>query len=402
MATTNLNLQVSFTATYVGEHRVCWRIQGSGDPYDCTTLVMAVLGANITIIFLVVEENYCGPYEFEGYVQPTCVAEGDPSLQTAWTPVQYVNTPDCNPHILTCQTVSLSKMLVTTPGSGFNPLDPAPVVTIAGDATGTAVIGNAGVKTWTVLNAGTGYAMGGTADFAAVTAIITGTGSGAKFDVSVTVGVITALTLTSPGSAFTFGAGGDTFSFTAASLGGGGINFNAIVDTVNTGELQEIVLSFVGTGYNSVPVATVDPLGFGVPPIIIAVLADCPLLTGAAMGPNCDGTLRSDTIPIPLNKSIYLCNPAGVDPSGYPTGYALLTGECCYLPCDNHRVTIDAGGTVDYYYLDCNLVQQHAQWSTAGPCDVCFNAVEGTVTAIWSSGTGTYDTNVCVGPSCIP
>lgn len=391
MALTTLNLQVSFNATYVGEHRVCWRIVGTV-PYDCTTLVIATLGANITVITFDVEENYCGPYEFEGYVQPTCVAEGDPSLQTAWTPVQYVNTPDCNPHILTCQTVSLSKMLVTTPGSGFNPLDPAPAVTIAGDATGTAVIGNGGIKTWTVTNAGTGYAMGGTADFVDVPATTAGAGTGAKFDVSVTVGVVTALTLKDPGVDYALI---DGFSFTAASLGGGGVNFAADIDTINTGELQEIVLSFVGTGYNSVPVATVDPLGFGVPPVIIAVLADCPLLTGAAMGPNCDGTLRSDTIPIPLNKSIYLCNPAGVDPSGYPTGYALLTGECCYLPCDNHRVTIDAGGTVDYYYLDCNLVQQHAQMVAAGLDEVCFFAIEGTVTAIWTIGTGSSDTTAC-------
>lgn len=56
-------------------------------PDDCTNTVIATLGINVTVITFDVEENYCGPYDFEGYVQPTCVAEGDPSLQTAWTPI---------------------------------------------------------------------------------------------------------------------------------------------------------------------------------------------------------------------------------------------------------------------------------------------------------------------------
>jgi hypothetical protein len=394
MATTNLNLQVSFTATYVGEHRVCWRIQGSGDPYDCTTLVMAVFGANVTIIFLVVEENYCGPYEFEGYVQPTCVAEGDPSLKTAWTPVQYVNTPDCEPYVLTCSTVSLARIDITNWGTGYDPLPGMePLVTVAGDATAIAVVdslGN-GIKTYAIVDGGSGYYGGGYGKAINIPATTATLGIDAKFDVTVSAGVVVEIVVRDGGSAWT---PGDNFSFSAAALGGTVLTpfIGGVAAVTAIGNIKQIQLTFIGTGYNSVPVVSVDPPLIGDTAAVVARLTGCQSITGALLGPNCDASVRSDIVSMPLNSAIKFCNPTLSPPlGGYAQGWTQSNGECCYLPCTCYNISLDAGGTVEYYYTDCitgNLT--YGTFEAAGPwIEPVLNVVEGTLQAVWLVGTGT-------------
>lgn len=400
MALTTINLQIQFTATYVGEHRICWRVAGT-IPYDCTNTVIAILGVNTTVITFDVEENFCGPYFFEGYVQPTCVDEGDPSLQTAWTPVEYVNTPDCNAYTLTCSTVSIAKIDITGYGSGYDPTPGnEPLVTIAGDATAVAVVEatNDGIKTASINTPGAGYFGGGYGKAINITATTAGSGIDARFDVTVEAGVVVDIALRSGGTLWSLI---DQFSFNNADLGGVGAGFLGDVKSLSViGEIKEVQLTFVGTGYNSVPVLTIDPpVGPGTQATGLARLAGCQSITGALLGPNCDATLRSDIVSMPLNSVISFCNPAASPPlGGYPQGWTQADGTCCYLPCKCYEVTLDAGGTVEYYYTDCATgVLTYGTFTDAGPhVETITNVVEGTLQSVWLIGTGTQNEVACI------
>lgn len=397
MALTTIHLEVTFNATYVGEHRVCWAVVGVGID-DCSTLVMAVLGPNVTSIEINVEENFCGPYEFEGYVQPTCVIEGDPTLRSAWTPVQYVNTPSCDPYTLTCGTVSLDRVDITAWGTGYDPTPGMePLVTVAGDATAIAVVDSLGdgIKTYAIVDGGTGYFSGGYGKAVNISATTAGPGIDAKFDVTVSAGVVVEIVVRDGGSAW---VPGNNFSFATIDLGGtittpfiGGVAAVTVI-----GNIKQIQLTFVGTGYNSVPVITVDPPLIGDQATAVARLAGCPSITGALLGPNCDSTVRSDIVSMPLNSVIAFCNPVLSPPlGGYPQGWVEGNGECCYLPCTCYNITIDAGGTIEYYYTDCttgNLT--YGTVTVAGPwTETVLNVVEGTLYAVWLVGSGT--TSLC-------
>ena len=75
MALVTATITIDFTANYAGAHRICWRIQGSGDPYDCSAAVACVGGATNcqAIINPIVNTTSCdGPVTFEGYIQSGC------------------------------------------------------------------------------------------------------------------------------------------------------------------------------------------------------------------------------------------------------------------------------------------------------------------------------------------
>jgi hypothetical protein len=75
MPLTPATLTVNFTANYKGIHRICWRVQGSGDEYDCS-LLTSCAGNGATCSFnipIVVDNEDCGtPVIYEGYIQPIC------------------------------------------------------------------------------------------------------------------------------------------------------------------------------------------------------------------------------------------------------------------------------------------------------------------------------------------
>src|SRR5210317_1336664 len=97
MAIVTATITVDFTAFYAGDHRICWRVQGSGDPYDCTTIVNCVGGGAACqgIFNADVNTTSCdGTITFEGYVQATCEAESSLTGRLPFT-VDFVPNPVC-------------------------------------------------------------------------------------------------------------------------------------------------------------------------------------------------------------------------------------------------------------------------------------------------------------------
>lgn len=89
-----IELTVNFTSLYgVGEHRVCWHIVGSPSPYVCELVSCSpALGACSTVISTGITPPDCNIIDFEGYVQPTCEAEGSLAARTTFA-VSYNPCP---------------------------------------------------------------------------------------------------------------------------------------------------------------------------------------------------------------------------------------------------------------------------------------------------------------------
>lgn len=391
MAVVNITLEVNFTSHYIGEHRICWRIQGSGDPYDCTNLVICPNGACTSSFTISLESNFCGPYTIEGYVQPTCFDQSDPTGQVPFS-AEYNNTVDCEPYTLTCSTVSLDGWIhIVDYGSGYTA---APLISIGGNATAISVIEatDDGMKTASINTPGTGYFSGGYGKARNITAIpgVGPAGIDARFDVTVQAGVVIQIDIRSGGTGWAIG---NQFTFDNTDLGGSGSDFVGTVDTLSViGELKEIQLTSPGSGYTAVPAVIVaPPSGPGTQANAFSKLAGCQSISGELLGPNCDLTPREDIVSVPLNTVIRFCNPSFSPPlGGYPVGWVQGSGECCYLPCTCYQMTLDDGGTVEYYYTDCttgSLV--YGIFTDDGAhTETLNNVVEGSLTAIWNEGTG--------------
>lgn len=93
---TPATLTVNFTANYTGQHRICWRIQGSSGPYVCTNIVDCLGGGNVcqAVISIMVNPESCDPVTYEGYIQATCNPEGSSVDQVPWTST-FVPNPGC-------------------------------------------------------------------------------------------------------------------------------------------------------------------------------------------------------------------------------------------------------------------------------------------------------------------
>ena len=102
---TSATITVDFLANYAGQHRACWRVQGSGNPYVCTNLVTCVGGGNPcqALINVMVETESCDDVIFEGYIQAACQPEGS-SIDQVPFEVTYTPIPTCNMYTLTNNT----------------------------------------------------------------------------------------------------------------------------------------------------------------------------------------------------------------------------------------------------------------------------------------------------------
>jgi hypothetical protein len=119
MALITATVTVDFTANYAGAHRVCWRIQGSGDPYDCTTIVNCVGGATVcqAIFTADVNSTSCdGIVVFEGYVQAACEDVSSLNGRLPFT-VDFTPNPICNRSELLCAFGPINAFNILDPGS---------------------------------------------------------------------------------------------------------------------------------------------------------------------------------------------------------------------------------------------------------------------------------------------
>lgn len=308
MASIPASIDVTFNANYTGQHRVCWRI-GSSGVYDCTTTVVCGGGGNpcSTSIGITVDNETCDDVTFEGYVQASCEDVGSLNGRVPFS-ITFTPNPSCKPYRITCGSVAVGSIVVTVPGSTYLPLPTAaPAVAITGGggtgATATALVGNRGVLTTTITAGGTGYNGGGTAVFSDVPATtLIGIGTGATFDVTVTSGIVTLITVVLPGVDYD---PADTFEFSNTHLGGSGSGFVGTVDTNNTGRIQSVSVTAGGSGYSSIPDVTIDPAPNPVGNASAdAVMADCGLLD---YGNDCDGSAKPDIVNLALGSSFVTC-----------------------------------------------------------------------------------------------
>ena len=99
---TSATITVDFLANYAGQHRACWRVQGSGNPYVCTNLVTCVGGGNPcqALINVMVDPESCEDVIFEGYIQAACQVEGSSIDRVPFT-VTYTPNPTCKMYSVT-------------------------------------------------------------------------------------------------------------------------------------------------------------------------------------------------------------------------------------------------------------------------------------------------------------
>lgn len=361
MAPTAANLVINFTSNYpAGQHRVCYRIQGSGDPYtciivNCTPFVPpAAPPACTATIPITVDNETCDPVTYEGYIQPTCEVEGSPDGQVPFT-ITFTPSPACSAVQFTCNNVGVASIELAAPnfgGSGYNPASPPNVVISGGGgigATATAVVGNQGVLGNTVSNGGAAYAPDGVYPGITCTG---GTGAGATFTVTVTGGVVVSVTVTDGGTGYTIG---DVLTLDPFA---GGAGAQVTVNTLNTGIIQYITVTSNGSGFSSTATVTIDPSpGFGGNPAVDADAAAIMMVCAEFLaGTNCDGTNKNGGVPIPpftLGSNFNVCYAGGTyngvaDPYGYTISEST---DCCY-DCARYTVTSVNGGQL--IFTDCS------------------------------------------------
>ncbi len=346
MAPTAGSITVNWTSNYAGQHRVCWRI-GSSGPYDCSTLVNCTGGGSpcSVVIPVTVDNETCSTLTFEGYVQSGCedVTSTNGRIPFSTT---FVPSPTCLPITVTCSNVSLAGFEITNPGSGYVV---APGVTITGGggsaAAGTAVVGTGGITGLIITNPGSGGPVG-PVTYSGVASVAISTSGTGTFDVDVTGGVISGVTVvTSTGF-----VAGDTFTFNSASIGST-TGTVITVTTEDTGTITQITLTNPGSGYTSQPSVT---LSAGTA-TAEAILAPC---AGAWLsGNNCLGNAYSAyPIGVELGQAFDLCNTGAVDPGTIPSEFTITPSvDCCY-DCVDIQITYNnpGGDPVDYAYINCN------------------------------------------------
>jgi len=303
MAIITATITVDFIANYVGDHRVCWRIQGSGDPYDCSTIVNCVGGgaACQAIITADVNDTSCdGNIVFEGYVQSGCETEPSVNGRVTWS-AMFTPVVTCLRQELLCLFGDILDIDVADAGFEYiladtvvitrDPLDNQ----VSDGAISIAQVGDGVILAVNpLLNQGINYTVNDVLD------IIDGIGPGAGAQITVNTiggsGEITSFTLTSPGTDYV-----GNLSLT------GGTGTGAILDTVSYKVFGAILdLSIDVPGSYEIPplirITTATGLEFSA----TIVLDPCP--TYVNIGDDCNSTAIDITNPIDVGSVFAVCS----------------------------------------------------------------------------------------------
>jgi hypothetical protein len=122
MANITATITVDFQANYTGNHRVCWRVQGSGDPYDCNTSVSCVGGGAVcqAVFTVPLNSTSCdGDVIIEGYVQAECEDVLSTNGRVPFVTNPFTPTPTCIRHEITCDHVGILSVSISSSGSNY-------------------------------------------------------------------------------------------------------------------------------------------------------------------------------------------------------------------------------------------------------------------------------------------
>ena len=360
MAIVTATITVDFIANYAGSHRVCFRIQGSGDPYDCSTVVNCAGGATTcqAIINTPVNTTSCdGIVVFEGYVQAACEDILSTNGRLAWT-ADFVPNVICDRFEILCQVGPVVGILTSAGGILYDLADSV-VVTRNGADIG---VGDATVSIATLgdgaINSITGLLAPGTLYAASDTIDITGGGGGAGAIIQVDSvdgggGIVTF-------SVIAVGAGyfGGPFTFTTVGGFGSGASFTLVegVDYNDFGSITGFTISVPGE-YSITPLISIVT-GTGSGGVFTSVLGGCPIWTN--VGLDCIGGDQVDIADLALavGDIFGTCIEGGLA-TAVPARYTATEIGCCIAEDSVNTVCTDvhienlSGGPVDVHVTLC-------------------------------------------------
>lgn len=379
MALTTAYITLNWSSNYPGQHRVCYRIQGSGSPYTCTTSLTphpncpgGALPCSYQISIMVDNET-CDVITYEGYVQPICEDETSLANRTTFV-VSFIPSPACKRWELLCASGSVQGATVTNPGSGYNPLS-APTVTITGGggsgATATAIVGQGIIGSTSITTGGVGYTNGSYTNVP----LIGGTGTGGTVDVTVTGGVITAVTLNTAGTGY---QNATNLAPDPSVVGTPGTPGEIAIVT-NYGIITGITMGTTGSGYTSTPTVTIAAPVSGVTALATAVLTIC----AGQLGRECPDVITEYRYPsLSVGESIALCSETAPTP---PTPYTVTQVGSCLCNCESATIAA-VGGDITVTYYNCTT-SELTTTTVLEDSDITVCAVVGSLVVVETSGT---------------
>lgn len=341
-------ITINYTANYLGNHRICYRQVGTTN-YCCLTDVVSALGPQTFIIDFATPADYCdgtanevvvpietdcGPFDYEGYIQPTCEDLVSTNNRTPWT-ASFTTTPDCLAYIISCDSAGVGSVIIVDAGAGYVSI---PGTTITGGGGSGATVqtlmctyptGGIGIN-----NQGTDYVIG-------ENVFISG-GTGTPIQVQV-------LTIGGAGELLTFALVGvglysvlPGIANVASTASGIGVNATFNINY----QLAAILVTAPGDDYTTIPTVNI-PIVTPSPGSATAVLAPCDDFTT----PSCGSTA---TVGISVGQSAVFCDTTGT-PVLADDGYSVVPDPavtCC--GCSNiTAAALGLGEIIPYiYYTD--------------------------------------------------
>jgi hypothetical protein len=364
-------LTINYIANYAGNHRICYRQVGTTN-YCCLIDTVGSTGSQTLVIDFSVPADYCdgtanevtvpvetdcGPYSYEGYIQPVCEPESSLLSRVAFGPISFTQTPDCQGYNVECTETGIGTITVVNTGSGYvngNSL----TFNIAGSPSGTATITtvNGYIKTTALGPTIVTTTANGTYTNVSFTG---GTGTLATFNYTVSAGTIITVSINNHGSGYT---AGDVLT----EAGGAQITINTIANGAITG----VTLVTPGT-YTSYVTSATAPTGTGA--IFSIEMADCS--TFAA--PACFGE-PNPNIALQLDGIFRLCSETAPSlPSDYVIGIDILNPYCC--DCEELNlsiVTTKSPYTTTVYYVNSDGEVITLVVNVSGPLPSIFGPVK--------------------------
>lgn len=358
MATITATITVDFIANYAGAHRVCFRIQGSGNPYDCTTVVSCVGGATTcqAVVTAPVNSTSCdGTVIFEGYIQAACEDILSTSGRLPWT-ANFTPNVVCERYEVLCARGALQAIQINTPGQDYTVLNTVVVTRDGADPeTSDAAVSIASVGDG-VINSITGLTAAGTLYNALDILTVNGaSGAGATIRVD------------------TVGGGGDILTYTLLTNGAGyigpltvsgGTGSGAVFDIQDGGVDYDVfgaILTFnisVGGLYSIPPTITInvgsDP---GIGADLTALLEPCALYTNVGTDCNVTQVDIADGA-MDVGETFATCIEGGLV-GATPSVYDVTQSGCCIpddtvgTACTDYHLDNTTLGPVDVHVTNC-------------------------------------------------
>lgn len=375
MATIGATITIDFQAFYAGDHRACFRIFGSGDPYDCTTVVNCVgsgAGCQVVINTTVNSTSCDGTVTFEGYIQPTCQDILSTEGRLVWT-ADFVPNVVCQRNEIECVKAPIASVTVTNGGQEYDITDTLNIVRDGADtetSDGTISINTLGPgninSISSLLAAGTGYVA------LEVLTIVDGGGAGSGGTIRID----------------TVGGGGDILTFTLLSVGmdyvgpftftggsGAGADFD-IVDGVDYdifGKILTVNVDVAGS-YGVIPTVTITTVT-GSLAVLTVVLADC-----AAYNPianDCASVAVVLASGLAVGETFATCLEATA--AAPPSDEYVVTEVGCCIPedtdaddtCIDYHLDNNSGGVVNVQITNCEGTNEILAVADATDVHVC-------------------------------